>query len=133
MMQFHPVSQPSIRKLPVEAGPVLAVSLCAVCLIVAFWKITLTSQYTFIERSDIGHQVLPWLQVQGAALRDGELALWDPYLFGGQPLAGQVQPAVFSPLTWVLLAAPLDASGRLRLYWIQIWYVLLQWGAAFSA
>lgn len=127
------MSQISIGKLRIEVGSVLAVSLCAVCLIVAFWRITLTRQYTFIERPDIGHQVLPWLQVQAAALHSGELPLWDPYLLGGQTLVGQVQPAVFSPITWILLAAPLDASGHLRLAWVHAWYVLLHaLGALFA-
>lgn len=103
----------------------VAALLCAFCLIVAFWKIALTRQYTFIERPDIGHQVLPWLQVQAAALHKGELPLWDPYLLGGQTLVGQVQPAVFSPITWILLAAPLDESGHLQLVWVHTWFVLL--------
>src|SRR5271165_322782 len=107
-----------MRKALNDIGPVLAVSLCAASLIIAFWKITLTRQYTFIERPDIGHQVLPWLQVQAAALHRGELALWDPNLLGGQPLVGQLQPAVFSPLTWILLVGPLDESGHLRLGWV---------------
>ena len=122
-----------MRKLLADIGPGVALLLGAVCLIIAFWKITLTGQYTFIERPDIGHQVLPWLQVQAAALHKGELALWDPNLLGGQPLAGQLQPAVFSPLTWILLAMPLDNSGHLRLGWVHAWYVLLHaLGALFA-
>ena len=59
-----------------------------------FWKLALTSQYTFIEAPDIGHQVLPWLQVQSTALHKGVAPLlWDPYIGGGQPLAGQLQPS----------------------------------------
>ncbi len=127
------MSQISPPKLRIEIRSIWAFSLCAVCLLVAFWKIALTAQYTFIERPDIGHQVLPWLQVQAAALHNGELPLWDPFVLGGQPLAGQVQPAVFSPLTWVLLAAPLDASGHLRLQWVHIWFVLLHALGAFFA
>src|SRR5262249_5661399 len=51
--------------------------------------------------------------------------LWDPNIGGGQPLAGQLQPAVFSPFTWILLAVPLDAAGHLKLEWIHWWFVLL--------
>src|SRR3954454_3792285 len=79
----------------------LALLVIAICITVAFWKIALTSQYTFIESPDIGHQVLPWLQVQASAWHRGVMPLWDPYLSGGQPLPGQVQPAVFSPFTWL--------------------------------
>ncbi len=105
----------------------------AVCIVAAFWKIALTKQYTFIESPDIGHQVLPWLQVQAAALHKGTIPLWDPYLLGGQPLAGQVQPAVFSPLTWLLWLTPLDGSGHLQLAWIHSWFVLLHVLAGFFA
>ena len=104
----------------------MALLLIAACVVTAFWKIALTSQFTFIEAPDIGHQVLPWLQVQASALHRGLAPLlWDPYIGGGQPLAGQVQPAVFSPFTWILLAGPVDASGHLPLAWIHAWFVLL--------
>ncbi|MCU1235645.1 MAG: hypothetical protein JWP63_3612 [Candidatus Solibacter sp.] len=103
----------------------VALLVIAACIVVAFWKIALTQQYTFIESPDIGHQVLPWLQVQAAAIHRGVVPLWDPYLVGGQPLAGQVQPAVFSPVTWLLWLTPLDGSGHLQLGWIHAWFVLL--------
>src|SRR5260370_28813866 len=103
-----------------------ALTVVAACIVMVFWKIGLTSQYTFIESPDIGPQVLPWLQVQAGALDRGMAPLlWDPYIGGGQPLAGQLQPAVFSPFTWLLLAVPPDAAGHLRLEWIHWWFVLL--------
>jgi Bacterial membrane protein YfhO len=105
-----------------DAAALLAI---AACIVAAFWKIALTNQYTFIESPDIGHQVLPWLQVQATALHKGVVPLWDPYMLGGQPLAGQVQPAVFSPLTWLLWLSPLDSSGHLQLAWLHAWFVLL--------
>ncbi|MCX6632084.1 MAG: YfhO family protein [Candidatus Solibacter sp.] len=112
--------------LPFGRRDAVALAVVAACVVVAFWKIALTSQFTFIEAPDIGHQVLPWLQVQSAALHKGLAPLlWDPYIGGGQPLAGQLQPAVFSPLTWILLATPTDPSGHLRLEWIHWWFVLL--------
>jgi hypothetical protein len=102
---------------------------CALALVFVltgciFWKLLLTSQFTFIESGDIGHQVLPWMEVQARGLHHGGLALWDPYLFGGQPLLGQVQPAVASPFTWLLTALPLT-NDRLRLGFVHYWFVLL--------
>ena len=112
--------------LPFGRRDAAALSAVAACVVVVFWKLALTSQYTFVEAPDIGHQVLPWLQVQSAALQKGLAPLlWDPYIGGGQPLAGQLQPAVFSPFTWLLLAVPPDAAGHLRLEWIHWWFVLL--------
>jgi hypothetical protein len=118
------------RKRTADAVALLVI---AACITVAFWKIALTSQYTFIESPDIGHQVLPWLQVQAAALHRGVAPLWDPYLLGGQPLPGQLQPAVFSPFTWILVAAPLDSAGHIPLAWIHGWFVLLHIFAGFFA
>ncbi len=113
-------------KLPFGRRDAAELTVVAACVVAVFWKIALTSQYTFIEAPDIGHQVLPWLQVQSAALHKGLAPLlWDPYIGGGQPLAGQLQPAVFSPFTWILLATPPDAAGHLRLEWIHWWFVLL--------
>ena len=54
--------------LPLGRRDAAALAVVAACVVMVFWKIALTSQYTFIEAPDIGHQVLPWLQVQSAAL-----------------------------------------------------------------
>ena len=117
-----------------SVGSLAAALVCAICLLIAFWKIALTAQYTFIERPDIGHQVLPWLQVQASALRSGELPLWDPYLLGGQTLVGQVQPAVFSPITWLLLRRTPGCVGAVEARpGCHMWFVLLHgWVPVFA-
>jgi hypothetical protein len=125
--------RPVTDKTQKRAGGAVALLVIAACITIAFWKIALTTQYTFIESPDIGHQVLPWLQVQASALHKGVLPLWDPYMAGGQPLPGQVQPAVFSPFTWLLMIGPLDGAGHLRLGWIHAWFVLLHILAGFFA
>jgi len=108
------------------ARTLAALALIAACVLVVYWKIAFTAQYTFIEAPDIGPQVLPWLQVQFAAFQRGLWPLlWDPYIGGGQPLAGQLQPAVFSPLTWILLLTPPDAAGHLRLEAVHLWFVFI--------
>src|SRR5512138_2584705 len=73
----------------------------------AFWKLIFTSQFTFVETSDIINVIIPWLEVQARALRSGDIALWDPFMLAGQPLLGQLQPGVANPLTYLLLALPL--------------------------
>ncbi|HUJ22843.1 MAG TPA: hypothetical protein VLX58_15020 [Bryobacteraceae bacterium] len=106
--------------------------LLLVLIIGFFWKLVLTKQYTFLEAPDVANQVLPWLQVQAAALRQGTLALWDSYLFGGQSLIGQVQPAAASPITYLLLLAPLK-DGHLRPEFVHYWFVLIHYLAALFA
>ena len=41
-----------------------------------FWKITLTSQFTWLESPDLANQVLPWQQVQAAAFHSGQFPAW---------------------------------------------------------
>src|SRR5690242_12617806 len=72
-----------------------------------FWKITLTSQFTFLESPDLAYQVLPWQQVQAVAFHHGQFPAWDPYLWGGQSLIGQAQPGTAYPLNWILYSLPL--------------------------
>ena len=102
-------------------------------VIVVFWKLVLTSQYTFLEFYDDANQVLPWLQVQVFAIRHGALMLWDPYEWAGQSLPGQLQPGVFSPFTYLLALAPLDHTGHIRIHTVHLWFVLLHVIAALAA
>lgn len=48
----------------------------------------------------------PWTEVMRDQLRHGHLPLWNPYEYGGTTLIGNVQSALFFPLTWALLALP---------------------------
>jgi len=41
--------------LPFGRRDAAALSVVAACVVVVFWKLALTSQYTFIEALDIGH------------------------------------------------------------------------------
>src|SRR5438105_2329984 len=125
---------PEQSTLPVRAwvADFFACLLLLLLVIVFFWKLVLTSQFTFLERPDVANQVLPWLEVQAAALRHGDIALWDPYLFGGQSLIGQVQPAVASPITYLLLITPLK-DGHFRTEFVHYWFVLIHYLAALFA
>ncbi len=89
-----------------------------------YWKLTLTRQYAFLESFDLANQVLPWLALQVNAIQHGQVALWTPYEWMGQPLLGQMQPGVFSPFTWLLALAPLR-DGMLQFHWVNWWFVLI--------
>ena len=88
-----------------------------------FWKITLTSQFTFLESPDQANQVLPWQQLQAAAFHRGQFPAWDPYLWGGQSLIGQAQPGTAYPLNWILYSLPLKDGYMHRSYFH--WYFAL--------
>ena len=98
--------------------------LILVIVICFYWKLTLTRQYAFLESFDLANQVLPWLSLQVNAIQHGQVALWTPYEWMGQPLLGQMQPGVFSPFTWLLALAPLR-DGMLQFHWVNWWFVLI--------
>ncbi|MEZ5403084.1 MAG: YfhO family protein [Bryobacteraceae bacterium] len=115
MVEMHHTGRarpPWLRRLAIPA-------LLAAITIGFFWRLTLTNQYTWINGPDLARQVLPWFQFQAGELREGRIPLWDPYLFGGQPLLAQAQPGAAYPLNWLLFLAPLRDG------WIQL--TVLHW------
>lgn len=99
----------------------------------AYWKLTLSTDYTWANQSDMSDQVLPWLQMQAREWQAGRpFPLWDPYQWGGQSMPGQLQTAVFYPWNWVLYLWPLGPDGSLSLRVLGWWLVLARFmGAAF--
>jgi hypothetical protein len=90
-----------------------------------FWKLVLSDQYTWMESPDAAAQVLPWLQMQTGELQAGRVpALWDPYMFGGEPLLAQAQPGAAYPLNWLLFASP-TRHGFLRQPTLHWYFVLI--------
>ena len=111
--------------LVATAWPALLLVVC----IGFFWKLLLTDQYTWLDHPDMANQVLPWYQFQAGEWHAGRVPLWDPYLWGGQPLLGQGQPGAGYPLNWVLLLAPLR-NGWLRQSYLHWYFVLIHFQAA---
>jgi hypothetical protein len=98
-----------------------------------YWKLTLTRQYTWLDSPDMALQVLPWLEFQAREVHAGRLPFWDPYLWGGQSLIGQLQPGTAFPLNWVLFALPLRDDGHLRMGYLHWYWVAIHWiGALFA-
>lgn len=77
----------------------------------------------------MAYQVLPWYQFQAVAWHQGELPLWDPHVWGGQPLVGQLQPGAAYPLNWALFLLPLR-HGRIHQVWLHLSFVLAHFLAA---
>ncbi|MBN1955429.1 MAG: YfhO family protein [Anaerolineae bacterium] len=69
-----------------------------------------------------------------AAVRSGQLPLWNPYMLGGYPLAGDINAQVFYPFNWlaVLLVSP--ARSFALLAWFHLGLTgLLMYGFLRSA
>jgi hypothetical protein len=113
------------RWLTSLAAPVLLLLIC----IGFYWKIVLTDQYTYLEGPDLANQVLPWLQMQAAELHRWKIPLWDPYLWGGQSLLGQVITGAAYPFNWILFLLPFH-DGSIRLSYLHWYFVLTHFMAA---
>ncbi len=51
-------------------------------------------------------QNFPIRALAGQIIARGELPLWNPYIFGGTPLAASVYPGAFYPLNWLFAILP---------------------------
>ncbi len=110
------------------AAPLLLLLICA-----GFhWKLVFTTQYTWLESTDLAYQVLPWFQYQAGEWREGRFPLWDPYTWAGQPLHGQAQPGVAYPLNWLLFLLP-QRDGWIKQISLHWYLVVIGWMAALTA
>ena len=118
MILFHETPCPRL------AGP----AILFVLVTGSFWKL-LTKQYTWMDQPDMAYQVLPWYQFQAVAWHRGEFPLWDPHVWAGQPLIGQMQPGAAYPLNWPLFLLPLK-NGRINPLWLNLDFILTHFLAA---
>lgn len=96
--------------------------------VLAFWKLVLTDQYTWLEGPDSAYQVLPWLQYQAGEWHAGRFPLWDPHHWGGQSLIGQAQPGAAYPPNWLLFLMPLK-NGWMRQSAVHWYFVIIHFQA----
>ncbi len=89
-----------------------------------YWKLIFSGSFTFLDSPDLIGQVLPWYQVQARAWAEGIFPLWDPYVWAGQPLLGQMQPGAAFPLNWPLFWAPLT-DGSINPRWVNLHFGLM--------
>ena len=99
--------------------------------ILFYWKLTLLSQYTWLDSPDLASQVLPWWNQQARHWHSGNFPAWDPNLWGGQPLVGQAQPGAVYPLNWLLFNTRLK-DGHLRPFYLNAYFILIHFIAALN-
>ena len=104
------------------AGGLLLLTACF------YWRLVFTGQFTWLSSPDIARQVLPWWQFQVGEIQQGRLPLWDPYLFGGQPLIGQAQPGTAYPLNWLLFLLPTH-HGWMQMGFLHWYFVVVHFMA----
>src|SRR6266480_7489491 len=81
-----------------------------IALVVAMFGDLLISGGTRVlghPMTDLYLQFLPWRDFGFHELATGNLALWNPYIFGGAPYFGAMQAALLYPPNWLFLVLPL--------------------------
>src|SRR6476646_421995 len=68
------------------------------------------SRVVGFQTCDLYLQFLPWCDFGFRELPKGNLALWNPYIFGGAPYFGAMQAALLYPPNWPFLVLPLAAA-----------------------
>ena len=125
-------SQVKERSFPLlQPGKWLGSGLLLVIVVLFYWKLVLTDQFTWLEGPDFANQVLPWFQFQASQWRLHHFPLWDPSSWAGQPLLGQALPGAAAPLNWLLFLAPLK-NGFIRFTAMHWYYVLIHYLAALN-
>src|SRR4051812_5097420 len=71
--------------------------------------------------TDVALQFLPWRKFGFDQLRHGNLALWNPHIFGGAPYFAGFQSALLYPPNWLHLIMPVG----LAINWITTVHVFL--------
>ena len=104
------------------ASRLLGPALLALLIVGFYWKLALSDEFLWIDAPDLANQVVPWFQFQASEWHAGRFPLWDPYLWCGQPVLGQVIPAAANPLNWILFLMPLH-NGWLQLAFLNGYFV----------
>jgi hypothetical protein len=60
--------------------------------------------------SDLDQQFVAWREFGFGELAKGNLALWNPHIFGGAPYFGGVQSALLYPPNWLFLVLPVAVA-----------------------
>src|SRR5579871_1051131 len=101
-------------------------------VVLFYWKLVLTNQFTWLAAPDLSNQVLPWFQFEAGEWHGSRFPLWDPNAWAGQPLLGQAQPGAAYPLNWLLFLMPLK-NGWMRQVALHWYFVLIHFIAAIAA
>jgi len=62
------------------------------------------------EATDLSLQFLSWRAFGFRELARGNLALWNPHIYGGAPYFGSIQSALLYPPNWIFLSLPLPIA-----------------------
>ena len=77
--------------------------------------------------TDLVGQFIAWRTFAAESMRAGDLPLWNPYTYAGQPFLGGFQSALLYPLNAVFVFLPLDRALNFS---VSLHLLILGWGMA---
>src|SRR5262249_15303340 len=117
------------RFFPMSAGWIL---LLALIVLLSYWKIVLTKQFSILWPSDIVASHYAWYTYAAHWIQKGIIPLWDPTRYGGNSFIGEMHDGLFYPLKLPLYLARLDQNGLLSERVYNLFFVFSHWLAAAS-
>jgi len=97
--------------------PLLAlIALCGLF----FWDVVCLPDDAILGGNDLSNMFLHWTEFAVSTLRQGQLPLWNPYIFSGVPFVANPQPALFYPPMWLALLMPATRALSLVIV-LHIW------------
>ncbi len=100
-----------MEKIGSGLSALLAAGLPALVLLGPIWL----GQSSFLVFHDAQEQTYAWWQTLAIAWQQGYLPLWDSHIHGGHSFVGEIQSAVFYPLSWLWLVFFSSPEGMPRL------------------
>src|SRR5512143_2206687 len=113
-MSLHPSISRSLNRK--DALALLALLALALAF---FWKLAFTN--LIVARGDIFYYFYPYRDFAAQAVREGRVALWNPYLFMGAPFMANSQVGFFYPFN--LLTSWLDTTRAIN--WTIVLHVFI--------
>src|SRR5512135_1922459 len=119
-MSLHPSRSGSLGR-----KDALAVLALLALVLAFFWKLVFTN--LIIARGDIFYYFYPYHDFAARAVREGRVALWNPYLFMGAPFAANSQAGFFYPFN--LLMSWLDTTRAIN--WTIVLHIFIAASGAY--
>ncbi|MDP6792868.1 MAG: hypothetical protein QF660_02315, partial [Anaerolineales bacterium] len=82
-------------------------------ILLLLWKLVFTN--LILARGDTFFYIYPYWEHRARALLDGQLPLWNPYLFMGAPFLANPQAGVLYPLNWPLAPLPIPTAVKIAI------------------
>ena len=99
--------------------------LLLLAVILFYWKITLTGQFSLLTEPEGVNQQYSWLQYWTNGIRHLSIPLWDPYAWAGRSFPGEMQTGAFYPPHLLLAAMPRGRDSLLALSSYHVYIVFV--------